>query len=628
MCTPVTQTVAVHGEASPHATSNQAAAQQQPLQGIETRLGRIENLLTAVLSNDTSSSRKRRRSALESPEDYTRDASSAAISEHIQVLMEDVAMGHRNKLFKEQGLHIPGNTPGEGALNQRSSDSPLDVAFSFLHLCPNTEQASYIIEHYFGYVDWMTRVLHAEAARTSLLRLAATPASEAVSQFPPSTICLYFIIIALGLHFASQPLLQVLNMDSKRALKLADTMFSGCQQLLWASDFLSTHQVEILSCVVLMSVYQHDRKDQADAFWALLGAAIKIGQNLGLCRLRDNGSIECELAKRTWWNLVWHDWSHAAAHYGCYAVHPSHNTTPYPHNVDVRGDLVIEQPLQLYTESTFTIFRLRYLEIYRQIVDARNKEGGPLDPGQAAELADALEDVHDSIPPCLSYTHLPLSEPPSQSMERAMLELIFQNRLLRLYRDRQLAGYHRAEWRGHREACVAAAMAIVQVAEREIARNPPLIQFWLVVFYLLGASTTLVMEICHSKATSQELSPERNAVQRAINLLSHAGASSQAARNSRRVLRELLAAEESVRSVVGHPEFASRLADASLDAQGMGILNVFHEILQKASGHSATEPAPSEPTDSGWQDPALINVDSVGNDAIMQLLSMTFGQVE
>ncbi|EEB97961.1 hypothetical protein MPER_02620, partial [Moniliophthora perniciosa FA553] len=98
--------------------------------------------------------------------------------------------------------------------------------------------------------------------------------------------------------------------------------------------------------------------------WALLGSAIKIAQNLGLSELGSeadskswgcswNSLIKRETARRIWWNLIFNDWSNAAAHHGAYSIHPTQNRTALPANVNdadlVDGLLLTEASATQYT---------------------------------------------------------------------------------------------------------------------------------------------------------------------------------------------------------------------------------------------------------------------------------------
>lgn len=115
---------------------------------------------------------------------------------------------------------------------------------------------------------------------------------------------------------------------------LSDTWYSAARSCQWSSDFIGTHTLENLQGIILMSVLMNNR-DRADAAWALLGAAIKMAQGLGLSRLgaeqqsvdgrplpmwkgRWESVIQREIGRRIWWNLVFLDWSLAPSYnYAC-----------------------------------------------------------------------------------------------------------------------------------------------------------------------------------------------------------------------------------------------------------------------------------------------------------------------
>lgn len=67
------------------------------------------------------------------------------------------------------------------------------------------------------------------------------------------------------------------------------------------------------------------------------------------------------------------DWSLATAHNACYSIHPSQNFTDFPANVD-DNDLQDNQPinarpLDQHTDTSFTICRLKFVALYRELVD-------------------------------------------------------------------------------------------------------------------------------------------------------------------------------------------------------------------------------------------------------------------
>lgn len=517
---------------------------------------------------------------------------SLAMGQDIQDLFEDAAMGHKLKLkslplgaVPVEGEHSHPETDDEQMLDQRSADSSADVAFRFAQfLPPNT---STLLDFYFAHVDWTTRVLppesHAEFSQLSKMQ------PEQIAAFPVSSamVCCYFVVIALALHFSDPALLEKVGISKKEASRLADTLCTGSQQLLWSSNFLQSQQLEHLACICLLGVYQHNRKEQADGQWALLGSAIKVAQNVGLARL-DHGATShkpcaCmrtearrELGRRIWWNLTWLDWSHAVAHFGVYSVNPLHNRTNLPANVEIHGDSLTLHSPDVYTHSSAIFMRMRYVTIYREIVDVSN-ERPMLSRAQIHRFVSKLNEVHDSTPASLRYSPDRAFEKPDQAMESVMLELMYLNRILRLHRVHQLAGFTDDEWRFARKACLSSASCIIRILS--LQENSVIHKFWLVTFYLLGAAMALVMELCCAQQQDLDATSVRASLSTAISLLSKAGPGSEAARNSRRILKELLSAENKIREAFARLGGLERIAEEKLDTSG--TKDIFLDVLQK-----------------------------------------------
>ncbi|GAC94385.1 C6 transcription factor [Pseudozyma hubeiensis SY62] len=516
------------------------------------------------------------------------------VGQDIQDLFEDAAMGRKHKL-KSLPLGTAAaavdteakdpETDEEQMLDQRSPDSSVDVAFRFAQFLPH--QSAVLLEFYFAHVDWTTRVLPSESY-DEFLRLSKLQ-PEQIAAFPVSSamVCCYFVIVALSLHFADAALLEKVGISKKEASRLADTLCTGSQQLLWSSNFLQSQQLEHLACICLLGVYQHNRKEQAEGQWALLGSAIKVAQNMGLARL-DHGSASRkpfgsmtnearrELGRRIWWNLTWLDWSHSVAHFGVYSVHPSQNRTNLPANVDIHNDSLTLRSQDVYTHSSAITMRMRYVIIYREIVDLSN-EGPKLSRAQIHRFVSKLNEVHDSTPACLRYSPDRTFDKPDQAMEAIMLELMYLNRILRLHRVHQLSGFTDDEWRFARKACLSSASCIIRILS--LQQDSAIHKFWLVSFFLLGASMALVMELCCARQDELDAASVRASLSTAVSLLSKAGPGSEAARNSRRILKELLSAENKIRSAFARLGGLERIAETRLDTSGPK--DVFLDVLQK-----------------------------------------------
>lgn len=585
---------------SPFPPDRYIGLEAERLYRLEARMDRMERLVsrnrgqqTDVHLSSSAAAATREDDAL-APFDRVHSKGEPRIGQDIQDLFEDAAMGRKLKLKNlplgavsaaVESENKDSETDEEQMLNQRTADSSADVAFRFAQFLPY--KSSILLDFYFSHVDWTTRVLPPESPSKFWQLSKAQP--EQIAAFPVSSalVCCYFVVIALALHFSDPALLKEVGISKKEASRLADTLCTGSQQLLWSSNFLQSQQLEHLACVCLLGVYQHNRKEQADGQWALLGSAIKVAQNLGLARLDHSGAshkpsvnmrseARRELGRRIWWNLTWLDWSHSVAHFGVYSVNPLQNRTSLPLNVEIHCDSLTLHSPDVYTHSSAIIMRMRYVIIYREIVDVSN-ERSQLSRAQIHRFVSKLNEVHDSTPACLRYAPDRTFDKPDQAMESVMLELMYLNRILRLHRVHQLSGFADDEWRFARKACLSSASCIIRILS--LQDQSVIHKFWLVTFYLLGAAMALVMELCCARQHDLDATSVRASLSTAISLLSKAGPGSEAARNSRRILKELLSAESKIREAFARLGGLERIAEEKLDTSG--TKDVFLDVLQK-----------------------------------------------
>ncbi len=220
--------------------------------------------------------------------------------------------------------------------------------------------------------------------------------------------------------------------------------------------------------------------------------------------------------------------------------------------------------------------RMRYVTIYREIVDVSN-ERPTLSRAQIHRFVSKLNAVHDSTPACLRYSPDRSFDKPDQAMESVMLELMYLNRILRLHRVHQLSGFTDDEWKFARKACLSSASCIIRILS--LQEDSVIHKFWLVTFYLLGAAMALVMELCCARQQDIDAASIRSSLSTAVSLLSKAGPGSEAARNSRRILKELLSAENKIRQAFARLGGLERIAEERLDTSG--TKDIFLDVLQK-----------------------------------------------
>lgn len=169
--------------------------------------------------------------------------------------------------------------------------------------------------------------------------------------------------------------------------------------------------------------------------------------------------VKRETARRVWWSLVrlipslpyhshndqiYNDWSHAAAHNGTYAIHPSQNHTGWPANVNDR-DLVDDgrplrsRPTEEYTEMTFSLTRLRFVVLYREIVDEMQ---APTGYSFVGEMDKRLEEMLKGVPEHFITDDNSLAvDEGVKGLELTLCLIMGETRRLRLHRPYLFRGY-------------------------------------------------------------------------------------------------------------------------------------------------------------------------------------------
>ncbi|MCO5590257.1 hypothetical protein L7F22_044226 [Adiantum nelumboides] len=509
------------------------------------------------------------------------------------MMLEDFAMGNRanarraaQKLVPKPGLMSsrPGDSPDlsrlETAVNQRSADPAADVAYRFLRLAPPPETQRQIVHYYFERLEWYTKCLYRPNYMEDMNLLLSLDLETAARSVRPTFLCVHFMVICLAIHLCSGEEVLLWGYDRISAQSLCDALFAGSQQLLWSSDFIGSHQLEHLQAVVLMSVYAYNVDEQADAAYALVGASIKIAQNLALNRLDDvrflekerqknksvgasaqqqQSPLERELGKRVWWYLVWLDWSHALSHGGCYAIHPNHNRTNLPANINdedltasaTNASAVISKPLEEYTSMSFTIWKLRFLDVYRQSIDLLNGPTG-MTHTQLAEMDKKLMEMLNGLP---FYFQLRMDEQDRwtfgdscHDMELLSIQITGWNRLLRLHRPflaRGLLDKNNIS----RKRCVDAAYNILACFRHAKKHAPLLLKVWIHVYYVFSGALVLFLDLCYDDGSSDNKATEdkRKAIREMLDICDTARHLSAAAKNTYNLLLGLLEAETELR---------------------------------------------------------------------------------
>ncbi|KAJ7492254.1 fungal-specific transcription factor domain-containing protein [Mycena latifolia] len=505
--------------------------------------------------------------------------------EDVAMMLEDFAMGHR--------VNATRATEDLGALPYSNADrSPKrDVTSNGLHLGvpnghplallidPNTNvmnrllvsllpeaETQTLIRFYFDRLDWYSKVMHKPSFIADSQALMIDIVSRNFGAIRIGFLAVHYMVLCLALHLIEPVIRERLGLSFAAASDLARRMYSAAQACLYYDEFIGSHSLEHLQCIILMGLYQQNL-DESDAHWALMGTAIKIAQNLGISRLGSEGEprqysaawrsvIKREIARRVWWLLIWADWSNAAAHHGTYSIHPSQNHTGLPANINdndlADGRPFTPQPPHTYTEMTFSLCRLRFVELYRQIVD--NMEA-PAGYGFVVDIDRKISNTILELP-----SHFRGPGPAVKGFELTLALIMGETRRLRLHRPFLFRGYKERKYVDSRIQCVSSATAILDYLKSDNEQSALLLKWWLVLFYGFAAAVVLFIDLCHQKADDQpDLEIRRVQLREALDLFKTAEHVSAVSRNAIALLEGLLTVEP------GMPSKPSRKRGATDD---------------------------------------------------------------
>lgn len=622
-CVPVKRTI-IEDDNRKRTISNELTARNSNSEGRsgahydKVIVNEVENLLTSALeklqklpncepSAETSyeegnveafSKNKRAKVGTSSSAERAVDNNPSLLSKVEHTVMGFIPKFESKPSIEQQKTTYASETLPDKPLAPPRMDSFDHIASQLLQVLP-PDIAVNVVNYYFDSLEWLTRVLDPHVSRTQYLNMALAPVEWILNHEKPSCICCYITVLAIGLHFAPQEYLARWKIDEEVSRSMSKKMFCGCHQMVWSSNFLGSPDIDFLSCATIMSLYPHDEEKTGHMSWAMLGAEVKMAQSLGFHRLDGprgeplihaslSNPVQREIARRIYWYLIWFDWSYSTVS-NAYSIQPIQTFTKPPANTDIMetGEVIEKSPWE-YSETSYLIFSIRYVEICRQITDTRLVSGGELDIVQTKAFSSALELVHNSVPVCLKYSEdeeelYGISRKRSLVMEKCMLEIMFHNRMLQLHRQHQLEGYHQGQWKFARVVSVRSAIRIVEIVTKFCVAYPELLKYYLIIYYVLGAATTLIMDVCCSTSDSvSDLELSRAAIRGARKLLGSTQGCSNAAHSSRIVVDEFLKAENTIRRSFMEEETMNLLSKASFHNDGPKLKYVFRNILRNA----------------------------------------------
>ncbi|TXT08180.1 uncharacterized protein COLE_05104 [Cutaneotrichosporon oleaginosum] len=490
-----------------------------------------------------------------------------------------------------------------------------DVILSALtRVLPSKERGELLVNAFLLRVDWLHRVLHVPTFLSQCRDLWALPQERVVYEISMPFLAIYLVVITLGLHF----------MDSAEAGKhftaeevqgLSDIWYAAARSAQWASDFIGTHTLENLQATILMTVLMNNR-DRADAAWALLGAAIKTAQGLGISRLgaeqqsvdgrplpmwkgRWESLIQREVGRRIWWQLVFLDWSLAPSYNYASSIQPDQIKTALPANIEdedlVDGQPLCPQPLNVRTRMSFQLAKLKFAEIsQRQIWQANNNNHPPYSfiLSVDRELRKAMlelpaffqPDGSASIPQDVSLDPKKLVE----HYEKITLSLAIHSRMLRLHRPWLSRGYEDERFAYSKEQCIRAARASLRMMSDDSGVARFLEKWWIPLFYVTVSGMVVIIDLLKTtrrdmktKAYEEKVAEVKGALNQMRQI-----ESSVPARAAVKVMDFLMSEVEERRrptgSLIGQKRKATHDGDGTGDDEEHNLQRVVKRLIRQA----------------------------------------------
>ncbi|SCV70784.1 BQ2448_3546 [Microbotryum intermedium] len=510
--------------------------------------------------------------------------------EEIALMLEDIAMSfNANKSRLRQAMnpfHQDSGTLRSASVRHERARAmnPLSVI--------GAQRSLMLVETYFGRIEWYTKSLHAPSFIVECKSVLRLDPEEAHRTTRTSFLCVLYMILCCSLHLIQPYEAQALGFSLEETSTLAEDVYHCGLSMLNNSDWLRHPSLEYLQCIIVAGVFMYNTSAEADVHWALLGSAIKCATNLGLSRLgwETDGKKwppawksfrRRETGRRIWWGLVALDWSHAQAHNGTYCVHPSQNHTAPPSNVNDAdmNDEYVSRPLSQYTESTMTIFKLRFVTLYREFVDHLNVNQ-LADYGYIVEMDGRICDVIADFPEYFSSLSHPWQKDrrwPNLEKEALLIQITAANRHLRLHRPYLMRGYHDSKYHASTERCVSSARSVLVLLRQAGERCPEICRLWIVSLYQFVASIVCFIDLIHKPSIEM-----RATLRESVELLKLASSISAAARMGVKVLEGLLGAEQAITSVPGE---RPRL-DLEDEESNSPFRNVVNHLLLSASSEA------------------------------------------
>ncbi|AEO70547.1 uncharacterized protein THITE_2010699, partial [Thermothielavioides terrestris NRRL 8126] len=344
------------------------------------------------------------------------------------------------------------------------------------------EQATALLQDYLDHVYPLLPVIHGPSTR-NLVNDFYSRLSRG-EQITPQHGALILSVGAVSAYFW-QP-------DAHQHSRFASPEEAGQLSLIWrnwASNIMTeshgTSLEGVQAWTILSFAIHNVDSGCTQRFRFLHNCAIHAARELGVHLVDSPRSqagddrIGRELKRRIWWYLATSDWMLGfigGPTEGIYSVLPRHMSVRYPRNLNdndlATWDESMTAPLNVHTQLSFILQRIRIAEITRAILDSRpagSPDADTLDYDQVLALDRLFEQAVADLPPFYQIRHdSPVQPEPLDTLglQRVLIQLGLLSRRARLHRPFLLLQGAAADprHRQSRETCLACARAVVAIS--------------------------------------------------------------------------------------------------------------------------------------------------------------------
>ena len=401
-------------------------------------------------------------------------------------------------------------------------------------LLPRRSQIFQLVEYHIHSVLWYHACFHAPTFCEELENAFKGSSELQLTDLDIDLrwTALLFAIMAGAMTCASEKRALSWGFKKSEKAKLTRKWYKATVTCLNLADYMWRHHIYSVEAITVLTMSAHI-PGFSHSQTALLGAALKIAQSLGLQRLGPEqginnitgvmtptqraDAIRRETGRRVWSQLCIQDWF-TIPFSEMYSIQKLHFTSRMPMNCDDLTMLPLPDDVPGITSFSSALFELASLmtQIHDAIISS-NTQFTKYE--QVLEYDRKLRKLADEGLPRYFSMGQKISPdwPPYVLWARRSLKICFAHKVIMIHRGFLGPSFEKATFAYTRSACMAAAKTILKEARQAYDEDGP--QLWIDQAFMVAAGITLAMDIFYRKPNEPEHAEHRKLVENTISML-------------------------------------------------------------------------------------------------------------